>query len=93
MKTAPASTVHWLIVLLLLFIIGCGAALERSAMDELEEDGYSTITLQPSKSASRTFSFEAERNDQPCRGEIALRQEMGQTVSTVTSQCEPVSQR
>lgn len=74
-------------------LAACGASIERTAIQELEEDGYRTITVEPSESDRNTFSFEAERDDQPCRGEITLQQQMGQTTSTVTSRCEPTSSR
>ncbi len=92
--TKPGLTwIHLVFLLGFSSVLGCGAAFERVAMEKLQEDGYSTITLQRTEEARNTFSFEAERDDRPCRGEIVIRQEMGQHVSTVTSQCEPTHGR
>ena len=65
----------------------CGASMERTARSELAERGLSEVTLHAAEDRSNTYSFEGSREGVPCRGEIELRQEMGQTVATVTSQC------
>jgi hypothetical protein len=72
---------------------GCGASMQRTALQELEGDGFTAITLQPVSDSRNTFTFEAERDDQPCRGEIILQQQMGQTIATVSSRCEPIERR
>ncbi len=80
---------YWLALLVVIaFVIAaCGASFERSAMSELEEDGYTNITVRPLKRADNAFSFDASRDGEPCRGEIEVRDQMGRTTATVTSQC------
>jgi hypothetical protein len=68
-------------------VAACGASMERTARAELAERNMQQVTLQPIESRSNAFTFEATRDGVPCRGEIELGQEMGQTVATVTSQC------
>lgn len=86
------TRIGWLVIASFA-LAACGASLERTAIRELEEDGFSAITVEQSESDRNSFSFEGERDEQPCRGEIQLQKQMGQTTSTVTSRCEPIDPR
>ncbi len=68
-------------------LIACGATMERTARDELTERDYAEVTLTPLKRGNNAFSFKADRRDVPCRGEIEIQHELGQTLATVTSRC------
>lgn len=76
-----------LLVSTTVLVISCGASMEQTARSELEERGMLEVTLQPLENRRNAYSFESTREEVPCHGEIELRQEMGQTLATVTSQC------
>jgi hypothetical protein len=71
----------------LAFGLSCGAGLQRTARDELIERGFENVTVQPLKRAANAFSFSGDRSGVPCRGEIEIQKQMGQTLTTVTDHC------
>lgn len=77
----------YVLITIALLAASCGASMEQTARSELEERGMLEVAIQPLENRGRAYSFEATRDGVPCHGEIELRQEMGQTLATVTSQC------